>query len=154
MARIMQSWPWEHSRQLIIIVRWRSKQSPACVWFPAGQILAQSAVQPKQPELVTCHTSCHTAGLLLLVSVACICVASDFHTGCYLGTQHGARWARSASPADEVTSIENISGQTGPESGCQLVVFVVQVVTSSGNTGGTVWHAALTAAARRCNAAC
>ena len=117
----------------------------------------QRAVQPKQlglPELVTCHTSCHTAGLLLLVSVACICVASDFHTGCYLGTQHGARWARSASPADEVTSVENISGQTGPESGCQLVVFVVQVVTSSGNTGGTMQcvamiteHAAVTAAA-------
>ena len=55
--------------------------------------------------------------LFPLLGVDCICVASDFHTGCYLGTQHSARWARSASPADEVTSIENISGQTGPESG-------------------------------------
>ena len=72
---------------------------------------------------------------LFPLGVACICVASDFHTGCYLGTQHSARWARSASPADEVTSVENISGQTGPESGCQLVVFVVQVGILEGLCG-------------------
>ena len=86
-----------------------------------------------------------------------ICVASDFHTGCYLGTQHSARWARSASPADEVTSIENILGQTGLESGCQLVGFVVQVGILEG-LYVAMWdiaeHAALTAAARRCNTAC
>ena len=50
---------------------------------------------------------------LFPLGVACICVASDFHTGCYLGTQHSARWAPSASPADEVTSIENISDEAG-----------------------------------------
>ena len=124
--------------------------------FPLGRFSPSALFNQSSQSLLLATPVATLLGSYCLfpLGVDCICVASDFHTGCYLGTQHSARWAPSASPADEVTSVENISGQTGPESGCQLVVFVVQVVTSSGNAGGTMQcvamiaeHAAVTAAA-------
>ena len=112
--------------------------------FPLGRFSPSALFNQSSQSLLLATPVATLLGSYCLfpLGVACICVASDFHTGCYLGTQHSARWARSASPADEVTSVENISGQTGPESGCQLVVFVVQVVTSSGNNAmcGDVGH--------------
>ena len=86
--------------------------------FPLGRfspsaLFNQSSLACQSLLLATPVATLLGSYCLFPLGVDCICVASDFHTGCYLGTQHSARWARSASPADEVTSVENISDGAG-----------------------------------------